>query len=79
MRWSPPATTPSLILLDGGHVMAPNTDRFETWVSAIVEAANGVADTGAVSLSDPVRARGLNQNSCAWPAGGVRLIAVHGL
>ncbi len=38
-----------LILLDGGHVMEPNTDRFETWVSAIVEAANGVADTGAVS------------------------------
>jgi acetyl esterase/lipase len=38
-----------LVLLDGGHEMAPNTDRFETWVSTIAEAAHSVDDTVAVN------------------------------
>jgi hypothetical protein len=36
-----------LILLDGGHEMAPDTDRFETWISAIADAAYGVGDSAA--------------------------------
>ncbi len=36
-----------LTLLDGGHEMAPDTDRFETWIGAITDAAYGVADTAA--------------------------------